>query len=337
MSSAECDAAIEYITTLKGGSINPGLERIADLLETMGNPEKDLRFIHLAGTNGKGSTLAFLYSVLTEAGYRVGRYTSPAVFNYRERFTVGKRMISEKDFVKGTEIVRAAAEEMAEKGKDTPSAFEAETALAFWYFKEKACDIVLLETGMGGRLDATNVIPAPMAAVIASVSYDHMNFLGDTLEKIAGEKAGIIKPGSAVVSAKQHEEAGSVIKKAAEQAKTEYYEVDEGAIKDRKVAKGALYQLFDYKDYKKIKIGLVGKYQLKNAALAIEAAQALRDKGLKITDSALLKGLENAVWPGRFQKVSDKPCVIVDGAHNEEAAERLAESIDYYYTNRNIV
>ena len=189
MSDFGYDEAIEYLTTLKGGSINPGLERIRNLLKVMGDPQDDLKIVHVAGTNGKGSLIAFLSSILSTAGYRVGVYTSPAVFTYRERYRIGKRNISEKDLVRGTEIVRASADIMAGKGLDTPSAFEAETALAFWYFKDKACDIVILETGMGGLLDATNVINAPLLSVIASVSFDHMNFLGNTLETIASNKA----------------------------------------------------------------------------------------------------------------------------------------------------
>ena len=337
MSDIKLEEAIEYLTTLKGGSINPGLERVEGLLKLMGDPQNELKTVHVAGTNGKGSCTAFLSSILSEAGYRVGVFTSPAVFSYRERYRVGKRNISEKDLIRGTEIVRAAAGEMKEKGMDTPSSFEAETALAFWYFKEKACDIAIIETGMGGLLDATNVIPAPLVAVIASISYDHMNFLGDTLEKIAEQKAGIIKKGSLCVSACQHPEAASVIRKTVEEKGCELTEVTEEKIRDRRVAKDSFTQLFDYGEYKKIKITLPGKYQLKNAALVIEAVTALRKCGFGITDRALYAGFEQAIWPGRFERIGRNPDVIIDGAHNEEAAQRLRESIDFYFTNRRIV
>ena len=337
MSDFGYDEAIEYLTTLKGGSINPGLERIRNLLKVMGDPQDDLKIVHVAGTNGKGSLIAFLSSILSMAGYRVGVYTSPAVFTYRERYRIGKRNISEKDLIRGTEIVRASADIMAGKGLDTPSAFEAETALAFWYFKDKACDIVILETGMGGLLDATNVITAPLLSVIASVSFDHMNFLGDTLESIASNKAGIIKSGCPVVSAQQHPEAGEVIKRTAAGKGCELSEVSESAIRDRRVAKASLTQVFDYKNYQKLKISLSGKYQLKNAALAIETVEALRKKGVKITDRAMYAGLEDAKWPGRFEFISHKPDIVIDGAHNEEAAQRLRESIDFYFTNRRVV
>ncbi len=331
------DEAIEYLTGLRGGSIKPGLDRIEKLLEHMQDPQKKLKFVHIAGTNGKGSVAVFISNILIEAGYRVGIYTSPAVFDYRERFRVGRKNISSNDLVRGAHAVRAAIKEMTETGAESPSSFEAETALAFWYFREKDCDIVVLETGMGGLMDATNIIPSPVCAVFASISFDHMAFLGDTLEKIAAQKAGIIKPGCRVISAHQHDEAGRVIRQAAEKSACVCSEVDESAIRDRRVSKESFSQLFDYKGYKEIKISLAGKYQLKNAALAIETVFSLRESGFHITDAALRRGLEKCVWPGRFQKISDKPLIIIDGAHNEEAAQRLSESIDFYFTKKHIV
>ncbi len=331
------DEAIEYLTGLRSGDICPGLERIRDLLSLLNDPQKELRFIHIAGTNGKGSTAAFISGILKECGLRVGKYTSPAVFDYRERFRIGKRNISKEDLVRGTLAVRSAIEKMTGTGAGSPSSFEAETALAFWYFREKECDVVVLETGMGGFLDATNIIPAPLAAVFASISFDHMAFLGDTLESIATQKAGIIKKGCIVVSAKQHPEAEKVIKSAAEKNGCPYIEVDPEAIRDRRTAKDSPVQIFDYKSFKELKISLLGKYQLINAALAIETVLALKSAGLSFTGGAVKRGLSKAVWPGRFEKISDKPCIIIDGAHNEEAALRLKESLDFYFTNRPLI
>ncbi|MBR1650405.1 MAG: bifunctional folylpolyglutamate synthase/dihydrofolate synthase [Lachnospiraceae bacterium] len=337
MSDSALNEAIEYLTGIRGGSINPGLSRIKNLLEELGNPQDDLKCVHVAGTNGKGSVCAFVSSVLIKAGFKVGVFTSPAVFDYRERYRVGKKNISAADLVKMTELVRAAACRMEERGLEKPSSFETETALAFLYFKEKNCDIAVIETGMGGLEDSTNIIEKPLCSVIASVSFDHMAFLGDSLEKIAFQKAGIIKPGCPVVSARQHKEAARVIEDVAKEKKSNLTTVDEDKIKDRKVSKASIFQLFDYKEHKKIEISLLGKYQLKNAALAIETVEVLRSLGLRITDKALYEGLKEASWPGRFQILSDKPAIIVDGAHNEEAALRLSDSLLFYFTNRRIV
>jgi len=337
--------AMDYMLTLQGSGIRPGLERIACLLAYMGNPQDDLKFIHIAGTNGKGSTLAFISEILKEAGYRVGRYISPTISDYKERFQVNSKKISEAMLVKGVEILKSTIEKMAAAGEDTPSAFEAETALAFWYFKEKKCDYVTLEVGMGGLLDATNIIPAPLVCVLASISYDHMGYLGNSLGEIAAQKAGIIKKGSLVVSQYQHSEAAHVIEAKAAECGCALSVVNEDAIKSEKAAgfkdgglnKGRIKQVFSYKGYKRLELSLLGRYQQKNAALAIEAIEALRQKGVKITDEALRNGLKNTEWPVRFQVVADRPCIILDGAHNEEAAVRLAESIDFYFTNSRII
>ena len=337
--------AMEYIVRLQGSGIRPGLERIGLLLERMGNPQDSLKYIHIAGTNGKGSTLAFISEILREQGYRVGRYISPTIVDYKERFQINSKKISEAMFLKGVEFLKETIDRMEAAGEDIPSAFEAETALAIWFFKEKKCDYVVLEVGMGGLLDATNIIPAPLVCVLASISYDHIGFLGDTLGEIAEQKAGIIKPGSQVVSQSQHAEVTDVISRTAQEKGCTLRYVDESHIKSERSAgfkdgglnKDRIKQIFSYKGYKKLKLSLLGKYQLKNAALAIEAVEALRTAGVRITDEAVRNGLENTVWPVRFQVVADRPCIILDGAHNEEAAKRLAESIDFYFTNSRII
>lgn len=337
--------AMEYITKLQGVGIRPGLSRIKALLDRMGNPQNELKFVHIAGTNGKGSTLAFTSEILRAAGYRVGRYVSPTIADYLERFQVNGRNISASLFCRGVEYIKDCIDDMEANGEDTPSAFEAETALAFWFFKEKKCDYVVLEVGMGGLEDATNIIPAPLVCVLASISYDHMGFLGDSLAEIALQKAGIIKSGSIVVSQFQHSEAEKVIVKKAAESNCELRFVRQEDISVCKSAgfkagglnKGRLKLIFSYKSYKRLEISLLGSYQVKNAALAIEVVSALREKGIKISDEAIRKGLAETVWPARFQIISDRPCIVLDGAHNEEAAQRLSESIDFYFTNERIV
>ncbi len=327
--------AMAYIEELGSYGIVPGLGNITELCRRLGNPQDALRFIHVAGTNGKGSTIAFIAAILECAGYRVGRYTSPAVFEYRERYAVNGRMITQKAFGELLEQVKEACDAMTAEGMPHPTTFEAETALAFLYFKEKACDVVVLETGMGGAMDATNLITTTDAAVLVSVSMDHMQYLGKTLAEIAGQKAGIIKPGCAVVSAPQKDEVYEVLVKAAEVKECSLYRADTGKLTCMK--NGIRKQSFNYKKYKKLEITMAGKYQADNAITAIEAAEALKDRGYHITEDAVRKGLLQAKWPGRFMVIQDKPLMIIDGAHNEDAAKRLAETIEFYFTNKRII
>ena len=332
--------AIEYMLSLQGGSIKPGLDRIEKLLDLLGNPQEDLKFIHIAGTNGKGSTLAFISEILSESGYRVGRYISPAISSYREKIQVNGKSISTAKLIDGAEIIKTNIVQMVNDGLESPSSFEAETALALWYYKEKKCDYVVIETGMGGLLDATNVIPTPLVCVLASISYDHMGFLGDTLEAIARQKAGIIKPGCAVVSAVQLSDAEKVITETARINNCSLNYVNLDKLVDKSEADYSSIkklQQFTYKEYKRLSVSMLGKYQLQNAALAIEAIDALKAKGIKVSDDAIRSGLKKATQPGRFQVVSDKPLIILDGAHNEGAAIRLAETIDFYFTNKRII
>ncbi|MBR6628061.1 MAG: bifunctional folylpolyglutamate synthase/dihydrofolate synthase, partial [Lachnospiraceae bacterium] len=300
--------AMAYIEELGSYGIVPGLGNITELCRRLGNPQDALRFVHVAGTNGKGSTIAFMASILECAGYRVGRYTSPAVFEYRERYAVNGRMITQKAFGELLEQVKEACDAMTAEGMPHPTTFEAETALAFLYFKEKACDVVVLETGMGGAMDATNLIKTTDAAVLVSVSMDHMQYLGKTLTEIAGQKAGIIKPGCAVVCAPQKDEVYEVLVKAAEEKACSLYRADTGMLTCMK--NGIRKQSFNYKKYKKLEITMAGKYQTDNALTAIEAAEALKDRGYHISEEAVRKGLLQAKWPGRFMVIQDKPMMI---------------------------
>lgn len=327
--------AMEYMEEIaKYGSV-PGLNNIINLCEKLGNPQNDLKFVHIAGTNGKGSTLAYISTVLKEAGYRVGRYVSPTIFEYRERIQVNERMILKDALCRHLERIKEAIEELQVEGKSHPTPFEIETALGFLYFKEKKCDVVVLETGLGGTLDATNLITTTIISVIASVSMDHMAFLGDTLTEIAENKAGILKPGIPVVTMEQKDEVMQVIERKAKELHCELTVALETHAS--KIRYGVEKQKFDYREYKGLEIGLAGKCQIANAILAIEVLRVLSKKGFCIKEQALRDGLKKTVWRGRFTVVAKKPLFIVDGAHNEDAAIKLADSIRFYFTNKKII
>lgn len=327
--------ALEYIDSLKSCGIVPGLDSIKELCRRLGNPQDALAFVHIAGTNGKGSVLAYISTVLKCAGYKVGRYISPTIFSYRERIQVNEKPITKKALGEGMGLVKEACDAMCAQGLPQPTPFEVETALAFWYFREKGCDIVVLETGMGGLEDATNLITTTITAVIASISMDHMKFLGDTLGKIAAQKAGIIKEGCQVVTMPQDKEAMEAVRKAAEE-KHCTLTVADGA-KASRVRYGIEKQRFDYAGMKNLEITLAGQFQIDNAVLAIEAVRSLTEKGFPVKEEAMRRGLQETVWPGRFSVIHKKPLFIVDGAHNEDAAQKLAKSIEFYFTNKRII
>ena len=312
-----------------------GLDAIRNLLAELGNPQEDLHFIHIAGTNGKGSVLAYLSAVLSEAGYRTGGYVSPAVVSELESIQADGKWISEEEFAALTEEVKAAAERLAAKGKGNPTVFELETAVAFLYFRKKHCDLAVVETGLGGLLDATNVIEHTEAAVITSISMDHMGVLGNTLEEIAGQKAGILKKGCAVVSAPQKPEVTKVLADRAEKLGCSFTQVDPDAI--QRIGMDVTGQSFSYREKMNLEIALPGTFQTENAALACEAAEALRKRGYHISDQALRTGLKKTRWPGRFSCISKNPMVILDGAHNENAALRLRETLEQCLPGKRIV
>lgn len=327
--------AAEYMELLKGRGIVPGLDTMRRLAGKLGDPQDSLKFVHIAGTNGKGSVLGYVSTILKCAGYRTGRYQSPAVFSELEKFQVNGRSISKADYVRGLEAVRKAAEAMEEEGFPYPTSFEAETALAFWYFREKQCDIAVLETGMGGLLDATNIITTTAAAVLTSVSMDHMGMLGDTLAEIAAQKAGIIKKGCCVISTKQKPEAMRVIEKVSREKGAVLRIADAAAA--RKVRYGLERQSFTYGDYEKLAVSLAGTCQIENAAVAVETIKALEEAGFFVTEKMLRKGLLETKWPGRFSVISRRPLFVIDGAHNEAAAQKLKESVTFYFTNKKII
>lgn len=311
-----------------------GLESMRELLRRLGDPQNELKFIHISGTNGKGSVLAYLSTILSGAGYRTGRYISPTLFSYRERIQVDGEYIEKESLACHVTAIAAAAEDMQKAGLPSPTVFEIETALAFLYFKEKRCDIVTLEVGCGGLLDATNVITTTLMEVIASISMDHTDLLGDTLAKIAAQKAGIIKPDTMVVSAQQKSEAAQVIEDTCKEQHCTLQMVDESKISN--VHYGAEGQTFSYKTWENVAISLAGSYQIKNAALALEGVEALRKLGYALSDQQVREGLLHTAWRGRFTTLRRDPTVIIDGAHNPAAARELKESLERYFPGKTL-
>ena len=327
--------AMEYMEELKQYGTVMGLATMRELCARLGNPQERLKFVHIAGTNGKGSVLAYVSTVLHLAGYRVGRYISPTVKDYKERFQIDGRMITQMALCNNLEQVRAAAEAMAAEGLPHPTAFEVETAVAFLFFLNKQCDIVVLETGLGGELDATNVIGTTLVAAFSSISMDHMDILGDSLERIAAVKSGIIKNKCYVVSAKQPPEVMKVLRQAATIRKAKFFTAD--VTRTKNVRYGVAKQHFTYDKYKNIEITMPGQFQIENAVVALEVLAALGRLGFPVAEDKLRQGFLETKWPGRFDIIGKKPLFIADGAHNEDASKKLAESIRFYFTNRRII
>lgn len=311
---------LEYIHSVSWLGSRPGLERISELCALLGHPEDKLKFIHVAGTNGKGSFCSMLSSVLLRAGYKVGLFTSPYVKCFNERMQINGEMISEDDLARVTSRVRPAAESMAQH----PTEFELITAVAFEYFAEAECDYVILEAGLGGRLDSTNVIKSSVLSVITGVDLDHTAILGDTVEKIAAEKAGIIKRGCPVILGDGVESAKEVIKQTAAALEAPLCEVDYGKLSEVCFSLDGTDFAFDGVRYT---LGLLGEYQTRNAAVVLTAVDALRRAGLHVSSDAVRSGLESARWPARFERLSNTPTVIYDGAHNPQGIDAAVRNI----------
>lgn len=309
-----------------------GLASVTELTRRLGNPQDELKFVHIAGTNGKGSTLAYISTILKEAGYRVGRYLSPTIFDYRERIQVNEEFITKEGVARLAGQVREACEQMVKDGFSHPTTFEVETAMAFLWFREMQCDIVVLECGMGGLTDATNVVKTTLVSVFAEIGLDHMGFLGDTIEEIARVKAGIIKPDTIAVSAVQRPEVKKVLEEVCRERHAGFREVQKEALQD--VHYGFEDQSFTYRGMKNLKPGLAGSWQIDNGALAVEAALALGECGFPVTEEQIQKGLARTVWPGRFTVVDRHPLFVVDGAHNRDAADRLRETLELYFPDK---
>lgn len=330
------EQAMNYIEEKsKLGSV-PGLDNIIELLNRLGNPEQHIRCMHIAGTNGKGSIFSYVQTALCEAGYKVGRYVSPTIFDYLERFQLSNAGQSynmpEQTFVDILNEVAGKVSDMEKEGLSSPTAFEIETAVAYMYFEREAVDIALIECGMGGRLDATNVFASNLMSVLASISFDHMQFLGETIPEIAYEKCGIIKENSICISAPQPDDAMSVIEACCREKNTELIVVDEADIE--LLGMDELGSDFIYKD-KRYHLALPGECQLINASVAIEVLDKLKKTGERPID--IEGALAHTSWPGRFTVISKKPLMIVDGAHNEAAWKYLADTLNKHFTKKQFV
>ena len=315
------EQALEYIHAVQWAGHKPGLSRTRTLLAALGDPQRQLRFVHIAGTNGKGSTAAMMASCLHKAGCRVGLYTSPFINRFNERIQVDGQQIGDQELVELVEKVRPAAEAMT----DVPTEFEIITALGMLYFAQKQCDVVVLEVGLGGTLDSTNVIEHPECAVITALGMDHVKELGPTLADIAAAKAGIIKEGCSVVSYGGVPEADAVIRRVAAEKHAQLTEVDFGSLQ---VDGGDLDQVtFDFDGLDRVRLPLIGSYQPRNAALAITALRVMREKGWNIPESAIRAGLETVQWAGRFELLRHQPVFVLDGSHNSHGMTATVQSL----------
>lgn len=340
---ANSKAAIEKIHKFERFGMILGLERMNSLLKLLGNPQDDLKIIHVAGTNGKGSICRYIYSVLQAGGYRTGIYTSPFLEVFNERIELDGKYISNEDLAVYTDRVLKCVETMTQRGEQSPTEFEVVTAIAFLYFKEKGCDYAIMEVGLGGSGDSTNVCKAPLISVIASISYDHTDRLGNTLAEIAGEKAGIIKEGCPVVTSAEAPEALEVIERKAEELGCMYFETRHVPYTVKTQDLGG--SVFDVNiqgvTYENLEISMLGEHQIKNAICALAALSIMEERGdVSLHREDIYKGFKDAKHIGRFEVMSSQgkvPVVIIDGAHNPDGAASLRKAIKKYLPGKKIL
>ncbi|MFD4816967.1 bifunctional folylpolyglutamate synthase/dihydrofolate synthase [Peribacillus butanolivorans] len=309
--------------------MNFGLSRMETLLTKLGNPQEGLKYIHIAGSNGKGSTLHYIKEILLAEGIRVASFTSPYLIRMNEQLKINTDEISDNDFVAAFQELWPIVQEMDSAGNG-PTQFEILTAMAFSYFSKKEVDLVLMETGLGGRLDTTNVIQ-PLLSIITSISLEHTNILGNTLAEIASEKAGIIKSGAPIISGVTGEEPAKVIEEKAASADVPYYQLGRDFyVNDVKQSKhGQSFSIsLDNRSIRNIDLQMLGRHQIDNAALAVAAVMLVIEG---IDEKSIRKGIGEAKWNGRFEKISDEPLVIIDGAHNPAGIEVLIETLKTHY------
>ena len=323
MDFLEAQNYLEKVRSQKG--IVLGLDTMRHLMAKLNNPQDKVKFIQVAGTNGKGSTAAYLTSILSEAGIKVGRYTSPAVFSSTEQYFACGSCISESEYAKG---VTAVAEAAASLDGETPTAFEQETALAFWYFAKKGCELAILEAGLGGDMDATNIVTTTVCSIITSISMDHCRILGNKISEIAAHKAGIIKPGAPVICIEQKEDAMEPIRAAAKAADTPLYEVHRDEV--RQIFSDKRESIVFFREFENLHLKMLGSCQPENAALAVQAASVL-SRSYPIEKKHIYDGIEKTRWGGRFELHSGSPDIILDGAHNPDGIRRLRESVNQMF------
>lgn len=322
--------ALDYIHGFyKFGSVL-GLERIRTLLEMLGNPHRAFKCVHVAGTNGKGSVTAMVASILERAGYTVGRYISPYIQDFRERIAVNDRLISAEDVVALVDEIRPVVSRMVSRGNDSPTEFEVVTAMGFCHFARCGVDVAVVEVGLGGRFDATNVIEAPVCSVITKISLDHTDRLGGTLSAIAYEKAGIIKPDGVTVSAPQQAEPLAVLRNVAAERGNRFYLVGDD-MRWRQLEASDAGQFISVEGvlgkFDNLFIPLLGVHQQENAVTAVSAVAVADRRGFPVSEAAIREGLARVKWPGRLEVVRRSPLVLIDGAHNPDGARSLAEAL----------
>ncbi|MDD7772415.1 MAG: bifunctional folylpolyglutamate synthase/dihydrofolate synthase [Firmicutes bacterium] len=322
------DEALHYIHAVCWKGSIPGLSRINALLDKMGHPERSLKFVHVTGTNGKGSTCAMLASILHQAGYRTGLYTSPYIERFNERMQIDGEMISDEELCDITAYIQPMADSIFEQ----PTEFEMVTAVGFEFFARHHCDIVVCEVGMGGEFDATNVILPPEVAVVCNIGLDHTEYLGDTLEKIAQTKAGIIKPGCEAVIYRETPSVEAVFEARCRQVGAHLTKADFDSL--QLISRTLAGQRFRWGRFDQVELPLLGEHQLRNAAVALTTATVLQKKGWNITDGDIRRGLAQVRWPGRFELLREDPLFIIDGGHNPQCIEALVKNIRDYLADR---
>lgn len=313
------------------GKMVLGLDTIARLMADLGNPQDKLPTIHIAGTNGKGSAAMMLATILEEAGYKVGLYTSPSIMSFNERMMVNRQPVSDEAIIQAAQAIKASCERLDLHLTE----FEVYTAMAWLIFEAQACDLLVLEVGLGGRLDATNLVQAPLVTLLMKIAFDHVGILGHSLAEIAGEKAGIIKADRPVISYPQDPEAKAVIAAKAEELGAPYLEVDPGDIQALESGQ-ARKQRFSYKGLT-WQLNLLEAHQLENASVVLEAIQSLRQEGYKISDDAIARGLDQVKWPARFEIMHDQPTIVVDGSHNLDGVSQLKLNLQRYFPGQKII
>lgn len=331
------EEAMKYITEVGNFGSNYGLERTYKLLEYMGNPEKSLKFIHIAGTNGKGSTTSMITEILMGAGYKVGMYTSPFIEEFEERIQINRNNIPKEKLASLMDEVKAAVDKVIEDGYNHPTEFEIITVLMLLYFKKENIDFGVIEVGLGGTLDSTNVI-TPVLQVITSISFDHTNLLGNTLEEIAGEKAGIIKSGIPTVIYPQKAEALKVIENKCSEMNSKLYIANCDNFKfENVVNEDRPYQLLKYNNEVDILLPLLGEHQITNLSVAMTAIEVLNNINItNILLDSIVKSIKNVKWKGRLEVLSKNPYVVIDGAHNIQGIETLSRNIKKYFKYENL-
>lgn len=328
--------ALEYVESIGKFGINLGMKRIERFCEILGSPEKELKVIHVGGTNGKGSTTTFISKILENAGYRVGVYTSPYIERFTERIRVNKEEIPESEVARLVTEMVPHVETLVKEGLDHPTEFEVITAVAFKYFAEQNVDFVILEVGLGGRFDATNVVD-PLFSVITTISLDHTNVLGDNIAQIAYEKAGIIKKDKPVILYPQESDAEKVILEVAKEMNSKIYAVEN--VNHEILSEGVdgtEYNLKGSVNYEGIKIKMLGHHQVMNTKTAVLTIKALCDIGYDISDEAVYKGLSEATWPARFELLTKEPLIVLDGGHNVQGIEALVDSLNKYFPGKKV-